>query len=95
MFKKLFGKGGNAKAPKGFYELTISAITKLTNDTVEVTLEIPQATKSYFKFTLRQYLNFAITIDGNEERRSYSICSGPEENLSVAVKQVENGKPNM
>jgi ring-1,2-phenylacetyl-CoA epoxidase subunit PaaE len=92
LFKKLFGKGGNAKAPKGFYELTISAITKLTNDTVEVSFEISKETKSYFKFTAGQYVNFAITINGNEERRSYSICSGPQENLSVAVKQVESGK---
>ena len=92
MFKKLFGKGGNSKAPKGFYELTISAITKLTDDTVEVSFEIPKETQSYFKFTPGQYVNFAITINGNEERRSYSICSGPQEKLSVAVKQVETGK---
>lgn len=91
MFKKLFGKGGNSKTPKGFYELTISAITKLTDDTVEVSFEIPKETKSYFKFTPGQYVNFAITLDGNEERRSYSICSGPQENLAVAVKRVEKG----
>lgn len=92
MFKKLFGKGGNSKAPKGFYDLTIGSITKLTDDTVEVSIEIPQDKKSFFKFTPGQYINFAITIDGKEERRSYSICSGPEENLAVAVKLVENGK---
>lgn len=92
MFKKLFGKGGGSKTPKGFYELTISAITKLTDDTVEVSFEIPSDKKSYFKFTPGQYINFAVTIDGNEERRSYSICSGLQEKLSVAVKQVENGK---
>lgn len=92
MFKKLFGKGERSKAPKGFYELTIAAITKLTEDTVEVSFEIAKETQSYFKFTPGQYVNFAITIDGNEERRSYSICSGPEEKLAVAVKQVENGK---
>lgn len=92
MFKKLFGKGDKSKTPKGFYELTISAITKLTDDTVEVSFEIANETKSYFKFTPGQYVNFAITINGNEERRSYSICSGPDDNLSVAVKQVESGK---
>ncbi len=92
MFKKLFGKGGKSKTPKGFYELTIVAITKLTDDTVEVSFEIPKETQSYFKFTPGQYVNFAITINGKEERRSYSICSGPQENLAVAVKQVENGK---
>lgn len=92
MFKKLFGKSGGSKTPKGFYELTISAITKLTGDTVEVSFDIPKETQSYFTFTPGQYVNFAITIDGNEERRSYSICSGPQENMAVAVKMVENGK---
>jgi len=92
LFKKLFGKGGKTKTPKGFYELTIAAITKLTDDTVEVSFEIAKETQSYFKFTPGQYVNFAITINGNEERRSYSICSGPQENLAVAVKQVESGK---
>lgn len=92
MFKKLFGKGGGSKAPKGFYELTIAAIRKLTDDTVEVSFDIPSDKQSYFKFTPGQYVNFSIKIDGNEERRSYSICSGPQEKLSVAVKQVENGK---
>ena len=92
MFKKLFGKGGKSKAPKGFHELTIASITKLTDDTVEVSFDIEQDKKSFFKFTPGQYLNFSITINGTEERRSYSICSSPEEKLAVAVKQVENGK---
>jgi ring-1,2-phenylacetyl-CoA epoxidase subunit PaaE len=92
LFKKLFGKGGGSKAPKGFYELTISAIRKLTDDTVEVSFDIASDKASYFKFTPGQYINFAIEIEGKEERRSYSICSGPDEKLAVAVKQVENGK---
>ncbi len=92
MFKNLFGKGAKSKAPKGFYELTISGINRLTDDTVEVSFEVPKENQLSFTFTPGQYLNFAITIDGKEERRSYSICSGPKETLSVAVKQVENGK---
>jgi len=92
LFKKLFGKGGSSKAPKGFYELTIASIRRLTADTVEVSFDIPSNKESFFKFTPGQYINFSITIDGKEERRSYSICSGPNEKLAVAVKKVENGK---
>ncbi len=92
MFKKLFGKGGGSKAPKGFYELTIASVRKLTDDTVELSLDIPSDKQSYFKFTPGQYINFSIQLDGKEERRSYSICSGTDEKLAVAVKQVENGK---
>lgn len=92
MFKKLFGKGAKTKAPKGFYEVTISAITKLTDDTVEVTFEIPKDQQSYFTFTPGQYVNVAIDLNDQQERRSYSICSGPNSALSVAVKKVANGK---
>ncbi|MDG1428840.1 MAG: 2Fe-2S iron-sulfur cluster-binding protein [Crocinitomicaceae bacterium] len=92
MFKKLFGKGDKVKAPKGFHSIEILSIDKLTADTVKVELDIPASLKPLFSYTPGQYLNFAIVIDGDEERRSYSICSGPNQPLAVAVKQVENGK---
>ena len=92
MFKKLFGKGNKSKTPKGFFDLTIKSIEKLTADTVKVTLDVPSELKTKFSFTPGQYINFSVTINGNEERRSYSICSGKNEDLSVAVKQVEGGK---
>lgn len=92
MFKKLFGKSDKVKTPKGFHSIEILSITKLTSDTVKVELDIPASLKPVFRYTPGQYLNFAISIDGKEERRSYSICSGPNQPLAVAVKQVENGK---
>lgn len=92
MLKKLFKKNNKSNAPKGFETLTISNLVKLSNDTVKVELDVPANLMSDFKFTPGQYLNFAITIDGKEERRSYSICSGENEPLAVAVKQIENGK---
>lgn len=90
MLKKLFGKQ-KTKAPKGFYEVHIQKIEKLTEDTVKVTLEIPGDLQSKFAFEPGQYINFAIDVDGKSLRRSYSICSGPGDAISVAVKRVENG----
>lgn len=92
----LFGlfnkKDKGAEAPKkGFYFLTIESLKKLTEDTVLVTLNVPQELKKEFSFVPGQYLTFLIEKDGQEERRSYSICSGPGEYLAVAVKAVENG----
>ena len=92
MFKKLFGKSDKVKTPKGFHSIAISAITRLTSDTVMIEFDIPASLKPLFGFTPGQYLNFSVNINGNEERRSYSICSGPNQNLAVAVKEVENGK---
>jgi ring-1,2-phenylacetyl-CoA epoxidase subunit PaaE len=59
---------------------------------VKVTLEVPSDLKSTFQFIAGQYINFVIEVNGKEERRSYSICSGPNEPLAVAVKAIENGK---
>jgi ring-1,2-phenylacetyl-CoA epoxidase subunit PaaE len=58
-----------------------------------VALEVPAELKPIFHFVPGQYLTFRITLDGAEVRRSYSICSSPNDGeLRVAIKQVENGK---
>lgn len=90
-FGKLFKKDSSAKTHKGFNSLTIQKIEKLTPDCVKVTLDVPANLKDTFAFVAGQYINFIIEKDGNEERRSYSICSGPNEPLAVAVKAVSDG----
>jgi len=89
LFNKLFKKENNKKH-KGFYYLTINKIEKVTSDTVKVILDVPVDLKSTFNFIPGQYINFLIEINGKEERRSYSICSGPNESLAVAVKEIKN-----
>lgn len=91
LFGKLFKKDSSVKTHKGFSSLTIQKIEKLTPDCVKVTLDIPENLKSIFSFEAGQYINFSIENAGKEERRSYSICSGPNEPLAVAVKAVANG----
>jgi ring-1,2-phenylacetyl-CoA epoxidase subunit PaaE len=85
-------KDKSANAPKkGFHQLAIAKIEKLTNDTVRVTLDVPSELKKEFTFKAGQYLNFLLEIDAAEIRRSYSICSGENEPLAVAVKAIKNG----
>ncbi len=94
LFKKLFSKSDSkatSKAPKGYFELSISKLTKLSADTVEVQFQIPAELKLQFTYLPGQYLNFAINVNGKEERRSYSICSDENEPLAVAVKTIDNG----
>jgi len=83
LFKNLRGK--SSKAPKGFNFTTIKAVERLSNDTVKVVLD------ASFDFTPGQYINVSIPINGKEERRSYSICSGKNESLAIAIKEVEKG----
>lgn len=91
LFDKLFKKDNAKKQHKGFYSLTINKIEKLTSDTVKVTLDVPSELKQTFQFVPGQYINFIIENKGKEERRSYSICSGPNEPIAVAVKAIKNG----
>ena len=93
LFGKLFKKSENeVSAPKGFHSLVVSELKNITNDSVYVAFEIPADLKKVYSFIPGQYVNLSVEIDGKQERRSYSICSGPTENLAVAIKKVDNGK---
>jgi len=75
-----------------FYPLTVKEIIKETTDCVSVSLQVPIELKSNFAYTQGQYLTFKKIINGQEVRRSYSICSSPLDNeLKVAIKKVPNG----
>ncbi len=79
-------------SPKGFFELEVKEINKLTPDSVQISFKISEELKSTFNFIPGQYLNLSAIVQGVEERRSYSICSGPDEDLAVAIKRINNGK---
>ena len=64
-----------------------------TPDTVSVLFEIPEDLKDGFQFHAGQFVNVRAILDGEETRRSYSICSTPMSGeLRVAVKKVQGGK---
>ncbi len=76
-----------------FHSLTISDIRKETEDTVSIAFTIPSDLQQDYSFQSGQYLTLRATIDGEDTRRSYSLCSSPFENeWRVAVKRVEGGK---
>lgn len=79
-------------APR-FHDLKVAAIARETPDAVAIAFEIPDALKETFAFRPGQYLTLAADIDGQEARRSYSICSAPgEATLRVGVKRVADGR---
>ncbi|MEO6734301.1 MAG: 1,2-phenylacetyl-CoA epoxidase subunit PaaE [Ferruginibacter sp.] len=76
-----------------FHPLTVKKVQKETDDCVVITFDIPEPLKELFRFSAGQNVTLKINIDGEELRRSYSICTAPhEEELSVAVKKVAGGK---
>ena len=61
-------------------------------DAVSLTFAIPQELTDDYRFAPGQYLTLRTTMDGEEVRRSYSICSGPDDGeLRIAVKKVDGG----
>lgn len=76
-----------------FHDLTVSAISRQTPDSVAVSLAVPPDLRNDFVFRPGQYLTLAAEIDGNEMRRSYSICSAPgDPHLTVGVKRIDDGR---
>lgn len=75
-----------------FHPLTVTDIRHETRDAVVVTLKPREADRPAFDFTQGQYLTFRRDFDGEELRRSYSICAGKDEGvLKVGIKRVDGG----
>ncbi|HRO76756.1 MAG TPA: FAD-binding oxidoreductase [Crocinitomicaceae bacterium] len=75
-----------------FHTLKIKDIRTETDECVSIAFEIPTDKQADFSFKPGQYLNFKVDINGEDIRRSYSLCSAPSDNeWRIAVKQIENG----
>ncbi len=75
-----------------FHPLRVQRVDAETGEAVVVSFEVPEALREVFGFTQGQYLTLRKTVDGQELRRSYSICAGIDDaQLRVAVRQVRGG----
>jgi ring-1,2-phenylacetyl-CoA epoxidase subunit PaaE len=75
-----------------FHRLAVNDLRRETPDAVSLTFAIPEELSGDYSFAPGQYLTLRTTMDGEEIRRSYSICSGPDDGeLRIAVKKVDGG----
>lgn len=79
-----------------FHPLRVSAIERLTDDSVAVTFAVPPQLRETFRHTPGQHLNVRYTVGGEEIRRSYSICAPATEQpadpaLRVGIRLVDGG----
>jgi len=75
-----------------FLKLIIKEVRRETKDAVSILFNVPEQLKPNYTFIAGQYVNIRLTLDGQEIRRAYSICSCPESGeLRIAVKAVKNG----
>ncbi|MPY62400.1 2Fe-2S iron-sulfur cluster-binding protein [Streptomyces spongiae] len=81
-----------------FHTLPVTAVDRLTDDSVALTLAVPPEFRADYRHAPGQHLALRRTVDGTEIRRTYSICSpapapgtdGPR-TLRVGVRLVEGG----
>jgi ring-1,2-phenylacetyl-CoA epoxidase subunit PaaE len=75
-----------------FHSIKIADIYKETKDCSVLSFDIPQELKQEFQYKSGQHLTLKAIIDGEDVRRSYSLCSSPIENKwKVAVKKINGG----
>lgn len=76
-----------------FHNIYVKDVYKETKDCSVITFDVPTALQKAFKFRQGQHLTLRKLINGEDVRRSYSLCSNPmEKEWKVAVKQIFEGK---
>jgi ring-1,2-phenylacetyl-CoA epoxidase subunit PaaE len=75
-----------------FHPLTVRSVQPDTAEAVVVCFDVPPELRQTFGFTQGQYLTLRTDIDGQDLRRSYSICAGVDDGeLRVGVRKVRGG----
>jgi ring-1,2-phenylacetyl-CoA epoxidase subunit PaaE len=75
-----------------FHTLTISDVRRERADAVSLAFTVPDRLRGAYRYVPGQYLTLRATIEGEDVRRSYSICSGLDDGeLRVAIKRVAGG----
>jgi ring-1,2-phenylacetyl-CoA epoxidase subunit PaaE len=77
-----------------FHTLKVADVHQETADTIVVGFVIPPELQEDFRFIQGQYVTLKLHVNGEELRRSYSICSSPLDpgTLNIAVKKVTMGR---
>ncbi len=79
-------------APPRFHSLTVCDLRRETADALSLAFTVPEALRGAYRYTPGQYLTLRATIDDEEVRRSYSICSGLDDGeLRVVIKRLADG----
>lgn len=76
-----------------FHSLAVREVRRLTEDSIEVTFDVPGELAGEYDYAPGQYLALRKELNGRELRRSYSICAAPMPGeLRVAIKRDLGGE---
>jgi ring-1,2-phenylacetyl-CoA epoxidase subunit PaaE len=82
---------GKSLRNKFFHALRVAAVDRLCDDAVAVTFTVPEALEPDFTFRPGQSLTLRRTVNGQEQRRSYSVCSALGQPPRIGVRAVAGG----
>lgn len=75
-----------------FHALRVAEIVPETDEANSIRFEIPPELRDEFAFKAGQHLTLRATIDGEEVRRNYSLCTAPADgDWMVTVKRIGGG----
>jgi ring-1,2-phenylacetyl-CoA epoxidase subunit PaaE len=75
-----------------FHPLQVARVERETRDAVAITFAVPDALRAQYRFEQGQHLTLRAVVDGEDVRRSYSICAGVQDGtLRIAVKKSPGG----
>lgn len=74
-----------------FHTLRVARVEGLCEDAAAVTFEVPPDLRADFDFAPGQFLTLRRTVDGQEQRRSYSICARAGTAPRIGVRTVAAG----
>jgi len=75
-----------------FHPVEVASVARETRDAVVLRFAIPPSLEHAFRFVQGQHLTLRADIDGEDLRRSYSICSAVQDgDLRIAVKKAPGG----
>ena len=75
-----------------FHELRVVEVSPLTEQSVAVTLDVPESLAEAFAYLPGQHVTLRSIIDGEDVRRSYSICANANGGkLRVGIKRLPGG----
>src|SRR5207253_3080333 len=75
-----------------FHPLKVAEIVPETAEANSIRFEIPPHLRDDFAFKAGQHLTLRATLNGEEVRRNYSLCTAPDEqDWMVTVKRIGGG----
>ena len=79
---------GGARKRVTFHPLTITQVRDLTDKAIEVTFAVPEELQSEYDYVAGQYVALRADVNGEQVRRSYSICAEPTPGeIKIAIKR--------